>query len=133
VRMSYWPELEKVIPPGPVCKFEGKPIFAAAPTATGPSIGVVKIHGRLVQLGADAPSSFQDLVNGGRFAAGPIHITVAPLAGESPEEVDGGHRWPANMMFELEQGLTVGYRGWYSCRQSRQSPASRESKFGSGN
>ncbi|MGQ9424325.1 DUF305 domain-containing protein [Gilvimarinus sp. F26214L] len=113
-------EIEKVIPRGPSCGFaytaEGKPIFKTGLTEAT-AVAVVKIHGRLVQLRSEAVASFEELINGGSFHAGPIRVTVGPVRGKSPEELDGSRRWPANMMFDLEQGLKVGYRGWYTCEQ----------------
>ncbi|WP_303903228.1 hypothetical protein [Thiohalomonas denitrificans] len=42
-------------------------------------------------------------------------MMVKPVPGEEPEAADGVQRWKADLRLELEQGLRVGYRGFYFC------------------
>lgn len=76
---------------------------------------LTKLSGTLVPLKAASPDGFQGLTSGPSLQADGIHMVVAPVSGEEPETVDGSRRWEADLLFELEQGLKVGYRGFYFC------------------
>jgi hypothetical protein len=72
--------------------------------------GLVKIHGRLVALSAQSvkPGIIYLTAEGMK-----LEVSIA----EPPGQGDANtvqHR-EADMHFELEQGLRIGYRGWYSC------------------
>lgn len=108
-------EIEKVLPAGPRCAFaytaESPPVLAATIAGTNGALGVIKIHGKLVKVTAASILSYEALAAGARFTTDGVIITVT-----LPEDEDlDSTRWPADMEFELEQGLQVGYRGWYSC------------------
>ena len=112
-------EIEKVLDPGPGCSFsytEGtEPILVArVADGDGASVrGVIKLHGKLVELRAtsshDSPKSGITLHGGG------ITTVVTPVAGAGVEGDDGAQRTQADMRFMLDQGLSVGYRGFYTC------------------
>lgn len=75
------------------------------------ALGVIKIHGKLVRLTAGDVPDYGTLASGARFTADGLTATVVRVedapAGTAPR--------PADMTFELQQGLKVGYRGWYGC------------------
>jgi hypothetical protein len=100
-------EAERVLDGAAECTFnrsrESDPVLWVA--ADG-SAAAAKLNG--VLIGLEAESSAQD--GGAVFSAPGTTITVRPL-GE--EEADW--RQEAELVFELEQGLRVGYRGFYDC------------------
>lgn len=110
-------EADKVVPEGPGCVFrrtaESDPILVVrAPSeATELAQGLMKLNGELVPLeaeaGADTLASGVVMgTEGGRMA-----VTLA----EEDAEPAVGERQEADLVFQLEQGLTVGYRGFYEC------------------
>lgn len=69
---------------------------------------VMKIHGRLVKLAAQ------------RSEAGEFVLSEEGMSVQiKPVTTDGDARpieeRKADMLFELEQGLRVGYSGWFRC------------------
>jgi hypothetical protein len=98
-------EAEQILEPGPRCVFnrspETDPIFWAAQDS---GQGAMKLNGVLVPL--EAADETED---GFEFAAQGVTMTIRPLG----EEADW--RSDAELIFELEQGLTIGYRGFYEC------------------
>lgn len=112
-------EILKVVPPGPRCSFRytdgSSPVLAGAlVTGSTTAKGVVKLHGRLVEVTAQSVGSLEALADGATFTAEGLRLTVIPEG----DEVEPGQRRVANLEFELEQGLLVGYRGWYTCEES---------------
>jgi len=109
-------EIERVLPAGPRCGFSytatSMPVLSGAVSPRGGSAGVVKIHGRLVELRSEA-SSLESLTGPTEFSADGIRMDVRPL-GETVR-IRNGEPWEAEMHFRIEEGLTVGYRGWYGC------------------
>ena len=63
----------------------------------------VKLNGVLVDL------ELVDGAEGARFEAPGLTVSVERL------EEDADWRQGASLVFELEQGLSVGYRGFYEC------------------
>lgn len=111
-------EVQKVVPAGPRCSFAytaaSPPVLVGATDRqTNRLIGVVKLHGRLVELTANQADPLEALATGPTFTADGLRLAV------EPEPATGGTgRRPANMHFEiLEEGLLIGYRGWYSCSE----------------
>ncbi len=105
-------EIEKVLGVGPRCAFaytaESKPVAVFQVTGDNAGQGVVKIHGRLVKLaGREAE------VGGFTLSGDGMSVRIEP-AGEGGDSRPAEQR-EADMQFELEQGLHVGYRGWYRC------------------
>ncbi|APX90281.1 DUF305 domain-containing protein [Brevirhabdus pacifica] len=100
----------------PACEFRrtknGNPVLAMDGQQ-----GAIKLSGTLIQLDADKQASRENLAQGTRLTAEGTEITVAPLAdGDWVEETTGFERANAEMLFHLDQGLTVGYRGFLLCR-----------------
>ena len=98
-------EAEQILEPGPRCVFnrspETDPILWVDQDGTR---GAMKLNGVLVPLEAG------DTEDGAFvFSAGAATMTVRPLG----EEADW--RSDAELVFALEQGLTVGYRGFWAC------------------
>ncbi|MGQ9426527.1 DUF305 domain-containing protein [Gilvimarinus sp. F26214L] len=96
----------------------GDPVFAVGPPPAGSGTTAgLKLHGRLVRLETQSAVGFDTVMaNGGRFTADGIQIELVPLPEETFTEDQGTLRRPANLHFELpDEGLRVGYRGWYSC------------------
>jgi hypothetical protein len=95
-------EAEQVLPAGATCRFNRSPetdpvLWASADGASG----VMKLNGVIVPLeGGEAE---------GRFAASGVTMTVTPLGTEAD------WRSNAELVFEMEDGPTVGYRGFYTC------------------
>lgn len=113
-------EIAKVVPSGPRCSFAytaaSPPVLVGGVAAAKASItGVVKLHGRLVELTAQHAKTIDELRAGATFTAQGITLTVKPDREEGGEAEESQHRRPANLLFELDQGLHVGYRGWYTC------------------
>lgn len=114
-------EYEKVLSEGQRCRFlytsGGGPVLAASATGGEAATGVVKIHGKLIELKAERVTSFDALLNGATFVADGLRVQVIPDADENFELHDGRTQREADAILELEQGLKVGYRGWYACEQ----------------
>lgn len=115
-------EIGKVLGLGPMCGFAytdgGDPVLALGPSPAGTApVGVMKLHGFLVELRPAAADSFGELANGGILVAPGIRATVMPAPDEGGESEDGVRRFEATLRFELlqGQGLQVGYRGFYAC------------------
>ena len=105
-------EIEKVLGRGPRCEFrytsEGRPVLAAR-TAAGSEApaGVVKLNGHLVPLQRDTAGA-QSIVLG----ADPVRMAVTPDGGAAAADA---RQREANAVFEIGNGLRVGYRGYYRC------------------
>ena len=101
-------EADRVLGAGPRCTFnrspEDDPILW---TAREGGAAAVKLNGILVDL--DAAGAPEGGAAFAAFAAPGIAIAVRPLG----EEADW--RQNAELVFELDRGLTVGYRGFYGC------------------
>ena len=115
-------EIAQVFPAGQQCGFSytqaGSPILAVAFSGAGvPASGVVKIHGRLVEVRAGRVDDMEALINGARFAANGMQLRLAPVSSDF-EEQNGSAVAAAELHFALEQGLEVGYRGWLTCDPS---------------
>ena len=112
-------EIGAVLPQAGGCRFlrtaASEPILAVAPAAEAERAqGVMKLNGKLVALegGQEAAGT---PAKGVRMRAGGIAMAVTPLPGAEPEEAGGRLRREADLVFSLERGLTVGYRGFWDC------------------
>ncbi|RAH96221.1 DUF305 domain-containing protein [Acuticoccus sediminis] len=110
-------DVEKVLGAGAACRFhrsaEADPILVAVP-GQGGARGVMKLNGKLVELASET-GGLDGFANGTMLSAGPIHMRVMPVAGaETETEGDMASR-KADLVFQLDQGLTVGYRGLLNC------------------
>ncbi|WP_116599005.1 DUF305 domain-containing protein [Primorskyibacter marinus] len=101
-------EAEQILAPGPRCVFnrspETDPILW---TAADSGQAAMKLNGVLVPLEAG-----NETENGFGFTAEGVTMTVRPLGDEADWRAD------AELVFELDQGLSVGYRGFYGCDAS---------------
>lgn len=110
-------DVAKVMRPGPHCSFSyvsgGKPVLIAVPDGASGSRGYIKLHGMLVELATGEPDirAFSD---GADFRAEQIAIAVAPVSGRANSSAR-----EADLVFALQQGLRVGYGGFYSCAEGR--------------
>lgn len=99
-------EADQVLDAGPRCTFnrspETDPIFWVGQDG---GAGVMKLNGVIVPL--DASAAGQDTKSS--WTADGLTMTVRPLG----EEADW--RSDAELVFSLDQGLAVGYRGFWSC------------------
>ncbi len=107
-------EIDKVIGAGADCRFSytraGGPVLAAAATAGGR--GVMKLNGALIELRVEtAPRSEDDAL---ALVADGVRATVAPLPRVGARR-GRFRRANAEMRFELDEGLTAGYHGFYAC------------------
>lgn len=99
-------EADRVLEVIPRCVFnrspESDPILWAAPKG---AVGAIKLNGVLLDL------EIADEAEAGsvEFAAPGVQITVRRLGD------DADWRSNAELVFVLDQGLTVGYRGFYTC------------------
>ncbi|WP_282024898.1 DUF305 domain-containing protein [Limimaricola cinnabarinus] len=108
-------EIETALGNDATCEFrrtnEGEPVLAMA----GES-GAIKLSGVLIPLAAGAPVAAGTLDDGARFAAEGVDISVMPDPGADwTDTEDSLRRAEAEMVFHLEQGLRVGYRGFLDC------------------
>jgi len=98
------PEAESLVTLGgaALCRFErsreSHPVLWAS--AAG---GAVKLNNVLVPLGGSASPSGAD------FSADGMAVTVRPLGDEADWRAD------ADLVFTLQDGPTIGYRGFWSC------------------
>lgn len=99
-------EADQLLGAGPRCTFnrspEAHPVFWAS---QDDGAAAMKLNGVLAPLEAAGESE----TGGAVFAAPGTTVTVRPLG----EEADW--RSDAELVFALEQGLTVGYRGFWAC------------------
>lgn len=113
-------EFEEVIGTDSRCSFTytraSAPAFVASVTSQDGAEGAIKIHGKLVRIVAREVKTVDDLVQGTTFTADGLRVHVSP---RPKEDNAGGQPRQANVVLELEQGLKVGYRGWYACRKER--------------
>ncbi len=108
-------EIETALERDATCEFrrtnEGEPVLAMA----GES-GAIKLSGVLIPLAAGAPVAVETLEDGARFAAEGVDISVMPDPGADWTDTDDSlRRAEAEMVFHLEEGLRVGYRGFLDC------------------
>lgn len=100
-------EADRVLAPGPRCVFyrslESDPILW---TDRDGGRGATKLNGVIIPL--DASPAQQDTASG--WTADGLTMTVRSL------DEDADWRSDAELVFSLEPGLTVGYRGFWSCR-----------------
>ncbi|MFU8815221.1 MAG: DUF305 domain-containing protein [Pseudomonadales bacterium] len=114
-------EADQVLGPGRGCSFlwtaESDPILTARIPASETPVahGVMKLNGKLVALHGQSQGGFEALAAGAAMAADGLRVSVAPVADAEAQEDNGTTRRRADLMFELEQGRTVGYRGFYRC------------------
>ena len=109
-------EADGLLRPGPRCAFyrtaESDPVLWVA---SGAGAGAMKLNGVLIGLAGSGDME----EDGMRLTAPGVTMTVRQLGDEATWRSD------AELVFALEQGLTVGYRGFWTCAPSRQTLGSR--------
>ena len=98
-------EVDGVLETTARCTFNRSPETDPILWASEGGAAAMKLNGVLVALEADGDPQ----EGAARFAAPGTTVTVRPL-GE-----DADWRQNAELVFELDQGLSVGYRGFYGC------------------
>ncbi|WP_156032615.1 hypothetical protein [Parvularcula oceani] len=117
----YEAEIAKVLPEGPRCAFSytsgSRPILSGTAPADARDVatGVVKLHGRLVELETAEPVGFEALASGVTYVSDGLRMTVEPVPDKGVSEGEGWVQTIADLRFVLEQGLLVDYRGYYRC------------------
>lgn len=114
-------EIEKVLGDVPYCGYrytaESPPILAISDTDQGQgSQAVTKIHGRLVELSADQNPGYENLKKGLVLTAEGMEMRVVSDGESEPESAKPGELVTAELHFSLQQGLNIGYLGWYECK-----------------
>ena len=122
-------EIDKVLGDVSYCIYrytaESPPILATSNAAQSEGYrAVTKIHGRLVELTSDQNPGYENLKEGLVFTAEGLEMRVASDGEGQPESAKPGELVTAELHFSLEQGLNVGYLGWYECKaeQSKAEP-----------
>ena len=108
-------EIGTVLTDPATCEFrrtnEGKPVLAMVGET-----GAIKLSGTLISLDAGTTIAAQTLENGARLTAPGTEITVMPDPEADWTDTDDSlRRAEAEMVFHLDRGLTVGYRGFLDC------------------
>lgn len=109
-------EAGEVLQPGPGCVFRrveaSDPIFYARTAADGGgTAGVMKLNDILFPLSGPAG----DLSGGADMSAEGVAVSVRPLAPGETALAGDLARADAELVFRLDAGRTIGYRGFYSC------------------
>ena len=103
-------EIAQLFPDGAACTFNyttESPASLAIGQVDGTSAGLVKLSGDLVRLEADA--------SGQTLSADGITMRLSAADGSGSLADTGSTPVEANLVLELEAGLTADYRGFYSC------------------
>lgn len=117
-------EAAGVLPPGPGCEFawtaDSQPILIAraSTVAEGGVVGIMKLQGALVPLVPVDAADFLGVTTGPTLTADGAEVRVTPAVSEQPSRTNGRQRWDADLVFTLDQGRVVGYRGFYTCDAS---------------
>jgi hypothetical protein len=99
-------EADRALAAGERCTFNRSPETHPVLWVTEQSgAAAMKLNGVLVALEGAGETE----TGGMEFAAPGTSVTVRPLG----DDADG--RADAELVFELDQGLTIGYRGFYGC------------------
>ncbi|MFN3573294.1 MAG: DUF6692 family protein [Phenylobacterium sp.] len=112
-------EIDKVLAPGPGCGFSltrgTDPVLVIRAPNTGgvTARGVMKIHGRLIELTAQEAGGYASLIDGAALSAGGVTAQVAPVEATAPSEAAKTRQ--ADLTLTLDQGLNAGFRGYYTC------------------
>ena len=106
-------ELQRMLGPGPVCRFAYAPDDAPVAAATAPAAdarrGVIKLNGRLVPMNVRYRTPA-----GEGFELSSDDVTVVAAA---YEETAGAAAREADAQLQIGKDLEVGYGGFYKCTQ----------------
>lgn len=113
-------DIERVLGAGPYCFFaytaESPPVLALTNRDTETGRGVIKIHGKLVELSDEEARDYQALSERAVLTTEGARVEIMLAERGENEPLQPGQQQVADAVFALDQGLHVGYRGWYSCR-----------------
>ncbi|MDQ0316296.1 DUF305 domain-containing protein [Amorphus orientalis] len=108
-------EMARLFPDGAACTFrytKDSPPVLAFGERDGSAAAGLKISGDLVPLAAGSASA---TASPAAYRASGISVNLnAPDGAELTAEADRGRK-PADLILELDRGLSVGYRGYYQC------------------
>lgn len=103
-------EIREAIGAVPHCEFSytssSEPVLAVKASGGSDAGGVVKLNGKLVRLRAETADGRTELL------ADAVHLVLTP---DGPPSAEPGERQQAQLIFEIEDRLRVGYRGYYRC------------------
>jgi hypothetical protein len=106
-------EIRKVLGEGSFCAFryvsDGKPVLAWKAPAQADARAVVKLNGMLVELAAS------DDADGVHFASAPVRLTASSAGSFELDGANAQRPRPAELLFEIDQQLRVGYEGYSVC------------------
>jgi hypothetical protein len=107
-------EMQRMLGSSSVCRFayspDSAPVAAATPPGdSGAGRGVIKIHGRLVEMTVQYPSAPQD---GFQLSGGDVMVGASTL-----DAAGTGEPRAAEARLRIGQTLEVGYDGFYGCGQ----------------
>lgn len=112
-------EIEKSLGNGPLCFFaysvESPPVLAVSNAQDARGRGVIKIHGKLVELEQEQAPDYHALAQPALLGTPGAQVRIALASDGDADALNTGREYPADAVFTLEQGLKVGYRGWYHC------------------
>lgn len=115
-------EIEKALGAGPLCFFAytagSPPVLAMQNAENDTGRGVIKIHGKLVELRQNPAPDYHSGKGPIVLGAGGAQVKVELAADSDIERIEPDREYAADAVFTLDQGLEVGYRGWYRCRAS---------------
>lgn len=108
-------EISKVLGAGPFCSFhytsDGKPVLALKlQSPAAPAHGVVQVNGFLVPLSRSANTEPTLII----LEADEIRMTLSFENG-ALQAADTAQPREAELVFEIDQKLRVGYGGYYVC------------------
>lgn len=107
-------EMRKVLGAGPRCEFRytsaGKSVLAVRASSNSDAAdGVVKLNGHLVALSPASTDGALVLV------ADRVRLILTPDGGGQTGELGNARQQEADLIFEVDDSLRVGYRGYYRC------------------
>ena len=108
-------EISKALGRGPYCAFRytsaGKPVLAIKPqdAARSQAAGVVKLNGQLVALHSQASPGALVLT------ADNVQLRMTFADRQEGGEPQSEQMRTAELLFQVDQRLRVGYRGYYVC------------------
>jgi len=106
-------DIEDALPSGPVCSFsytsDSDPVFVTGVAPEG-TAGILKLSGDLV--GVDMTDT-SDLARGFETTSDGMTIKIQSPSGDALNA--SGATQEADMILELDAGLSAGYRGFYRC------------------
>lgn len=114
-------EIEKVLGNVSYCTYrytaESPPILAIGNVAESEGYrAVTKIHGRLVELSSDQKPGYENVKEGLVFTAEGLEMRMVSDGEEQLASAKPGELVTAELHFSLQQGLNIGYLGWYECQ-----------------